>query len=123
MQTSGGTDAARQRCMSNTEFETISNDLLSTAHGGSQLSDGMARARELGLRITSTTGGRHAPRSYHYQGRAFDAAGSPAAMRQFYREMAGTNPTELFYDPMGGIKHGRNIGAIGGHGTHVHLAY
>lgn len=44
-------------------------------------------------------------------------------MAQFYREMAGTNPTELFYDPMGGIKHGRNIGAIGGHGTHVHLAY
>jgi hypothetical protein len=37
--------------------------------------------------------------------------------------MAGTNPTELFYDPQGGIKHGRNIGAIGGHGDHVHLAY
>ena len=33
----------------------------------------------------------------------------------FYREMARTNPTELFYDPMGGMKHGRNIGAIGGH--------
>ena len=104
-------------------FETISTDLLVTACGGSQLSDAMGRARELGLRITSTTGGRHAPRSYHYQGRAFDAAGSASAMRQFYREMAGTNPTELFYDPMGGIKHGRNIGAIGGHGTHVHIAY
>ena len=37
--------------------------------------------------------------------------------------MAKTNPTELFYDPMGGIKHGRNIGAIGGHGDHVHIAY
>jgi hypothetical protein len=44
-------------------------------------------------------------------------------MRQFYREMSGTSPTELFYDPMGGIKHGRNIGAIGGHRSHVHLAY
>jgi hypothetical protein len=104
-------------------FETIDRELLSRANGGSQLSDAMGRARELGLTITSTTGGRHAPRSYHYQGRAFDSSGSPAAMRQFYTEMSRTNPTELFYDPMGGMKHGRNIGAIGGHGNHVHLAY
>lgn len=104
-------------------FETIDSNLLVRAVGGSRLSDAMARAQELGLRITSTTGGKHAPNSYHYRGRAFDSAGSPAAMKQFYREMAGTNPTELFYDPMGGIKHGRNIGAIGGHGNHVHLAY
>ena len=109
--------------MNSTDFETISTDLLETATGGSQLSDAMAHARSLGLTITSTTGGRHAPRSYHYQGRAFDASGSPAAMRQFYRDMARTNPTELFYDPMGGIKHGRNIGSIGGHGRHVHIAY
>ncbi len=81
------------------------------------------RARELGLTVTSTTGGTHAAHSYHYQGRAVDVAGSPAAMRQLYRELAATNPTELFYDPMGGIKNGRNIGAIGGHGTHVHFAY
>ncbi len=83
----------------------------------------MSRARELGLHITSTTGGKHAASSYHYQGRAFDAAGSAGAMRQFYREVSHTNPTELFYDPIGGIKHCHNIGAIGGHGTHVHLAY
>jgi len=105
------------------DFQTISDEQLARAYGGSQLSDAMGRARSLGLHITSTTGGRHAPRSYHYQGRAFDAAGSRSAMSQFYREMAGTHPTELFYDPMGGIKHGRNIGAIGGHGTHVHIAY
>ncbi len=109
--------------MTNTDFEIISDDLLSLANGGSQLSDAMSHARGLGLRITSTTGGRHAPRSYHYQGRAFDAAGSPSAMKQFYRDMAGTNPTELFYDPAGGIKHGRSIGAIGGHSDHVHIAY
>lgn len=83
----------------------------------------MGRAREMGLRITSTSGGRHAPGSYHYRGRAFDAAGSRSQMSRFYREMAGTNPTELFYDPVGGIKHGRNIGAIGGHSDHVHIAY
>ena len=35
-------------------------------------------AREMGLRITSTTGGKHTPGSYHYRGRAIDVAGSPA---------------------------------------------
>jgi hypothetical protein len=107
------------------EFETIAIDQLSSVSGafGSQLTAAMSRAQELGLRITSTTGGRHAPRSYHYLGRAVDVAGAPSAMRQFYSEMAQTNPTELFYDPMGGIKNGRNIGAIGGHGNHVHVAY
>jgi hypothetical protein len=45
------------------------------------------------------------------------------ALRSFYREMAMTNPTELFSDPMGGLKNGQNIGAIGGHGTRVHVAY
>ncbi|CAN5890346.1 hypothetical protein BH11MYX3_BH11MYX3_14750 [soil metagenome] len=109
--------------MSNTEFQTISTELLTSIAGGSQLSSGMSRAKELGLHITATTNGKHAPHSYHYSGRAFDAAGPSGAMRQFYREMSHTNPTELFYDPMGGMKHGHNIGAIGGHGTHVHLAY
>jgi len=104
-------------------FETLDDTRLARVAGGSQLSDAMSRAKELGLRITSTTGGKHAPHSYHYRGRAFDAAGSRSAMTQFYREMSATHPTELFYDPMGGIKHGRNIGAIGGHGNHVHLAY
>ena len=107
------------------DFETISTEELADCHGGysPQLNSAMSRARELGLRITSTTGGRHAPRSYHYQGRAADVAGSPSAMRQFYNEMARTSPTELFYDPAGGIKHGRNIGPIGGHRDHVHIAY
>ena len=104
-------------------FQTISDDKLASVHGGGRLDNAMSRAQELGLRITSTTGGRHAPGSYHYKGRAFDAAGSHRAMSQFYREMAGTNPTELFYDPSGGIKHGRSIGPIGGHRDHVHIAY
>jgi hypothetical protein len=119
-----GIAAATRRIMTN-PFETIDTTDLNRVQGGmsGQLSSAMHRAQELGLRVTSTTGGRHAPRSYHYQGRAIDVAGPASAMRTFYREMAGTNPTELFYDPMGGIKHGRNIGAIGGHGTHVHIAY
>ncbi len=108
----------------NDAFETISSDsdLLRVAGGGS-LSAARSRARELGLTITSTTGGRHTPGSYHYRGRAIDVSGSRSAMSQFYTEMARTNPTELFYDPRGGIKNGRNIGAIGGHGNHVHVAY
>jgi hypothetical protein len=88
-----------------------------------KLSQATQRARELGLRITSTTGGKHAPNSYHYKARAVDVAGPPRAMAQFYREMSRTNPTELFYDPIGGMKNGRNIGPIGGHGNHVHVAY
>ena len=83
----------------------------------------MHTAREMGLRITSTTGDRHAPHSYHYQGRAVDVAGSAAQMARFYDAMRPTNPTELFYDPRGGVKHGRDIDAIGGHRDHVHVAF
>jgi hypothetical protein len=109
--------------MSHDPFETLSSADLTLVAGGSQLSSARSRAQELGLRITSTTGGRHAPGSYHYQGRAFDAAGSASQMSRFYREMSRTSPTELFYDPQGGMKHGRNIGPIGGHRDHVHVAY
>lgn len=106
-------------------FQTLTSDDLTDVQGGfgAQLNSAMHRAQELGLRITATTNGKHATHSYHYLGRAADVAGAPSAMRQFYREMSHTNPTELFYDPMGGMKHGHNIGAIGGHGTHVHVAY
>ena len=107
------------------DFEAITDEQLADATGGfgAQLNSAMHRAKELGLRVTATTNGRHAPHSYHYLGRAVDVAGAASSMRQFYREMSHTNPSELFYDPMGGMKHGRNIGAIGGHGTHVHVAY
>jgi hypothetical protein len=106
-------------------FDAISLDQLAHVAGGfgTQLTSAMNRASALGLHITATTNGKHAPHSYHYLGRAVDVAGAPGAMRQFYTEMSHTNPTELFYDPMGGMKHGRNIGAIGGHATHVHVAY
>ena len=30
---------------------------------------------------------------------------------------------ELFYDPLGGWDEGKSIGAIGGHGSHVHAAF
>jgi len=107
------------------DFESIDPQALSDVHGGwsAAMNGAIHRARELGLRITSTTGGRHARHSYHYAGRAIDFAGSARSMRQFYREMSHTHPTELFYDPMGGMKHGHSIGAIGGHRNHIHVAY
>ncbi len=80
-------------------------------------------ARKMGLTVTSTTGGTHAPGSYHYSGRAVDVAGPPSVMAKFYRFMSHKNPTELFYDPLGGIKNGVQIGAIGGHSDHVHVAF
>lgn len=83
----------------------------------------MKTAQAMGLRITSTTGGTHAPGSYHYQARAVDVAGSPAQMAKFFDTLHGTRPTELFYDPRGGVKNGRDIPAIGGHSDHVHVAF
>ena len=107
-------------------FETISPERLDGVQGGfgAQLTSAMSRARQLGLRITSTTGGKHAKHSYHYAGRAVDVAGSTRAMRQFFTEMSHTHPTELFYDPMGAMKNGHWLNhSIGGHQTHVHVAY
>jgi len=106
-------------------FETLDPTELTRVCGAfaAQLTAAMQRARELGLQITSTTGGQHAKDSLHYAGRAIDFAGSVYAMRELYRELSQTNPAELFYDPMGGIKDGHNIGAIGGHRDHVHVAY
>lgn len=99
---------------------------VSSSFGGSnsqKLQHAMEVAKKMGLTITSTTGGQHAPGSYHYAGRAVDVAGSPSAMARFYRYFQNKNPTELFHDPLGGIKHGQSIGAIGGHGSHVHIAF
>lgn len=86
----------------------------------------MALAQRMGLTITSTTGGSHTSGSYHYAGRAFDASGPAARMAAYYQAAKarwGRNITELFYDPLGGIDNGVEIGAIGGHGGHVHTAF
>lgn len=85
---------------------------------------GMNRAKAMGLTITSTTGGKHTPGSFHYQGRAFDAAGAPKTMAAFFWEMLKTRPTELFHDPCGSFDNGvYSKQGIGGHGRHVHVAY
>lgn len=82
-------------------------------------------ARAAGLTVTSTTGGKHVAGSNHYKGLAIDAAGTPAKMAAFFDSMVkrfGPKIKELFYDPKGGVKDGKKIGAIGGHGDHVHAA-
>lgn len=93
------------------------------------LGKAMALAQQHGLTITSTTGGTHAPGSYHYQGRAFDASNGTDTPqeRAYFLDAAGrwgSKMLELFYDPIGWyIKNGAKVpGAIGGHSDHVHTA-
>lgn len=95
------------------------------------LAAAMQMATSHGLTITSTTGGTHAPGSYHYLGRAFDASNgsspTPEMMSYFMDASSkwGGSITELFYDPVGWyIKYGSKVpGAIGGHSDHVHTAF
>jgi TP901 family phage tail tape measure protein len=93
------------------------------------LREAMALARSKGLEITSTIGGEHAPGSWHYKGRAFDASNGVNTPQE--REYAiaaakkwGRHILELFFDPLGWyIKNGQKIsGAIGDHSDHVHTA-
>jgi hypothetical protein len=96
--------------------------------GGSALEIGKKVAKRFGLTITSTTGGTHAPGSYHYQGRAIDISGSPAAMKAARKYIGANVPhaklTELFYDGFGAyFDNGHKIkGQLGDHGDHIHLA-
>lgn len=89
----------------------------------------MQLATSMGLSITSTTGGEHAPGSYHYSGHAFDASnGTNTPQERSYAIAAaqrwGSNILELFFDPLGWyIKNGQKVsGAIGDHSDHVHTA-
>lgn len=83
------------------------------------------------LRITATTNGGHVPGSYHYQGRAFDAAGSEADMHNFaaYCETIAGSLKELIHNPGFGVKDGRVVNGASvfaavwqGHKDHVHVA-
>lgn len=94
--------------------------------GGSSLSFLEPIGQRFGLSITSTTGGKHVPGSYHYQGRAVDFAGDPnrmMALMQYALHHPGQF-VEAFYDPAHAyVKNGRVYrGQIGGHTDHVHLA-
>jgi hypothetical protein len=93
----------------------------------SDVKDAIELAKKFGLTVTSTTGGQHAPGSYHYSGKAVDVAGSPEASKRFFaaaQERYGSNILEMFYDlnPYY-IKNGQKVsGPFGGHADHVHIA-
>jgi hypothetical protein len=78
------------------------------------------------VRVSSTSGGRHVPTSYHWRHRACDVVGTPDELRRVARRALAQPASfrEVFYDPMGRyVKNGViRQGAIGGHGDHVHLA-
>jgi hypothetical protein len=99
-----------------TDFATSRGDVLN------QLAN--AATNQFNLTITATTNGVHVGDSKHYLKRAFDAAGSPADMAAYYDYahsiIIALPDGELFYDPKGGVDSGSEIGAIGGHGDHVH---
>jgi hypothetical protein len=85
-------------------------------------------AQNMGLVITSTTGGKHAPGSYHYAGRAVDVGGSPSSMLAYAQQLASTSGrhmAELYYTPLGySIKNGVKVPwTIPNHMDHVHVAY
>jgi hypothetical protein len=95
--------------------------------------DVMRLGKQFGLNVQGveqTTGGHHAPGSYHYRGEAVDfgdATNSPAALQRF-AEYARQHPgefSEFFYNPAGfGIKDGKLIEGmtVAGHDDHLHAA-
>jgi hypothetical protein len=78
------------------------------------------------VRVSSTSGGRHVPTSYHWRHRAVDVVAPHQELMRVMRAAFGQPHAfrEAFYDPMGRyIKNGViRPGQIGGHGDHVHLA-
>lgn len=103
--------------------------------GGSTLTQLQALGAKFGLVNDpgngQTTGGKHAPGSYHYSGRAVDYGNGRNSDAKL-RELAGyafAHPKlfkELFYAPTGqyiknGVVH-KGAGAEG-HGDHLHMAY
>jgi len=82
--------------------------------------------RPFGVRVTSTSGGRHVVGSYHYVHRAVDVVGTEEQMMKLARAALERPQAfrEVFYDPLEKyVKNGRvRVGHIGGHTDHVHLA-
>lgn len=59
---------------------------------------------------------------FHMQGKAIDISGPDMGAMNKYLADTYPNALELFYDPGVNIDEGKRIGAIGGHGDHIHFA-
>ena len=92
------------------------------------------RAVNAGLHVTSTTGGRHSPGSYHYAGKAVDVSGTWDRMVAFQRaEYRRTRWRSGYLELFGpdnahNLKNGRPYYLPEGtfleglHDSHVHIA-
>lgn len=82
-------------------------------------------------KVGSTTGGRHAPNSRHYRGKAVDFPGSPGATSpdpELNRVMATLTPhaqsgalAELYYRNVA-WRGGKQVSPVSGHDGHVHAS-
>jgi hypothetical protein len=90
-------------------------------------------SRKFGLSVTSTTGGQHAPGSYHYLGEAEDIAGPAGAMYRAAQWIKSSGMArslaEGIHNPNLSIKNGRSVspgfwGATtwANHINHIHIA-
>lgn len=101
---------------------------------GRTLRKGIRIAARYGLVVTSTTGGTHAPGSYHYSGRAVDLASGSSrqmvrAQQAILKEIGAASILELFGpDNAAWVKNGAQIAGAEGsaleqqHDNHIHLA-
>jgi hypothetical protein len=93
--------------------------------GGGKSLDQLTRlAKRFNLPITSTTGGKHAPGSYHYQSRAVDMGLGPGGKRLAALARANPGKFKEFFGPMNWhIKNGViKPGAFPDHSDHYHAA-
>lgn len=90
-------------------------------------------SRRYSLTITSTTGGKHAPGSYHYRGMAVDIAGGYGAMNSAAAYLVSSGRyrglLEGIHNPNMSVSRGRKVppsfwGPVtwGQHANHLHLA-
>lgn len=102
------------------------------AGGAAAMIQAIRRAQQMGLRVSENpyvdkVDPVHVENSWHYRrfpgrrgvGRGLDVSGSPELLRRYAQWLIRNRAREqeLFYDPLGGRYR------IGGHGTHVHVAY
>ena len=126
--------AAKQPAVTETHAAGDGHDhgAVPNVNVGSGYKEILRLGQQFGLRIdgsNQTTGGNHAPGSYHYQGMAVDfgdAKNSPEKLRALASWARRNAPRikEFYYDPLGWFVRDGKIykGSIGGHGDHVHIA-